>query len=168
MKAYFILLVIFAAIECKSAKFVARQILTNRLQKYVYFSTNEVEKVISTVNRSDINSLNEYLIFKLPEDADPTSVESLDTTFMESDQVCISNTFFSILFTIFTFCSACSIVIASQLLNYKKKEFKAKKKSSLLEEPQEIEMEQVVKEQQGLTQTNVGKSKKAKKEARNN
>ena len=80
----------------------------------------------------------------------------------------MSNTFFSVLFTLFTFSSACSIVIASQLLNYKKKEFKDKTKKSSLLQDEEIEMEQVVKEQQGLTQTNVGKSKKAKKEARNN
>ena len=55
MKSYLLLLVFLAAIDCKTAKFTARQVLTNRLQKYVYFSTNKVEEVISTVNRSDVN-----------------------------------------------------------------------------------------------------------------
>lgn len=55
MKFYLLLLVFLVAIDGKSAKFTARQVLTNRLQKYVYFSTNKVEEVISSVNRSDVN-----------------------------------------------------------------------------------------------------------------
>ena len=75
MKVYFLLLVLLAAIECKSAKFTARQVLSNRLQKYAYFSTNPVEAVIAKVNRTDVNQINEPLHFDLPDYVQPHAIE---------------------------------------------------------------------------------------------
>ena len=57
--------------------------------------------------------------FDLNEDPDP-----LDIDWGSSDQICISNTMFAFLFTMFSFSSACCIIVACQILNYYEKEVK--------------------------------------------
>ena len=84
--------------------------------------------MISKVNRTDTLTLNDPLIFNIPDDAPDFSkqdiADSLEVDWTSSDLICISNTFAAFLFTCFTFSSACSIVIAIQLNNYKQKEEK--------------------------------------------
>ena len=48
--------------------------------------------------------------------------DPMQVKMFSSDQMCISNTFLSLIFTIMTFSSACSFVVATQLINEKTKE----------------------------------------------
>ena len=98
--------------ELNISRKTAREVLQKRYDHYWYFSTNSIEDKLSKVNKQDANSINEYINFE----GDPDDVD-----LVSGDQVCISNTFFSLVFTIFTFSSACSIVVATQLLNISNK-----------------------------------------------
>ena len=105
----------FAAVsadELNLSRKTAREVLHSRYEHYWYYSTKAIESEMAKVNVLDVNSVNEYINFP----GDPDSID-----LFSSDQVCISNTFFSLVFTILTFSSACSIVVASQLLNYSNK-----------------------------------------------
>ena len=128
MKLIVAFILILQLIHTKEVKMTARQLFANRLQKWIYFTKNEYEEVISKVNRTDTSTLNDPLIFNIADDAPDFSkqdiADSLEVDWTSSDLICISNTFAAFLFTCFTFSSACSIVIAIQLNNYKVKEEK--------------------------------------------
>ena len=50
------------------------------------------------------------------------SDDALDISWLEGDQICLSNTFMAFVFTIFTFSSSCSVIVGLQLLNVREKE----------------------------------------------
>ena len=73
---------------------------------------------MARLNKTDANELNEQLEFPMGQDPDSISWQN-------GDQICISNTLFAAIFSIFTFSSACYIVIGLQILNYFEKEKRA-------------------------------------------
>ena len=86
----------------------AEDVLRDRSQRFFYFSTYDVENKMGAVNRTDPNSLGQTISFdKNPE----------DIGFLDSEQMCVSNTFVCAVFSALTFSSACSIVVATQLLS---------------------------------------------------
>ena len=114
MKAIIIIILSLFLLECSgnSLQLSARQILAFRLQKYIYFSTQKIENLLKSVNKTDPYSLNSYIEFDLDHVEDPFSVN-----WYSGDQICISNTFFAFLFTSITFSASCYIVVAFQLMN---------------------------------------------------
>ena len=126
MKLILALIFFLEALHTKEIKITARQLFANRLNKWIYFTMNDYEDVISKVNRTDTATLNDHLTFSIPDDTPEYSKEdiadSVDVDWLSSDLICISNTFAAFIFTVFAFSSACSIVIAIQLTNYKQKE----------------------------------------------
>ena len=107
--------------------------------------------MLDQINKTDKNALNEYLVFE----KDPEEID-----IYTGDEICISNTFFSLLFTILTFSSACSVIVACQILNDQNKEqlkkIKAKNDApSLLSNDEddiheEVELTEAPKSQSGL------------------
>ena len=124
--AFIFILQAITQTNSKEIKITARQLFSNRLNKWVYFTKTDYEDIINTVNRTDTATLNDHLTFSIPDDSPDYSREdiadSVDVDWLSSDLICISNTFAAFIFTVFTFSSACSIVIAIQLTNYKTKE----------------------------------------------
>ena len=102
MKTLFYLILVMLA-SCEEIRLTSRNVLTKRLSKYFYFSTKKTERMLDQINKTDKNALNEVLVF----DEDPETID-----IFSGDQICISNTFFSLLFTILTFSSACSVIVA--------------------------------------------------------
>ena len=90
-----------SAQSSQSVQMTGREIFSERIQKYVYFSTSAIEKRMAQVNKTDANQLNEQIEF--PQGQDPQSI-----SWQNGDQICISNTLFAAIFSIFTFSSACA------------------------------------------------------------
>ena len=103
MKVSILIIFLITYVSSEAVKMTSRTLLRKRLDKYYYVTNNGIENKLNKINKIDQNELNEVLTFEEnPE----------DVTFMSGDQVCISNTFFSLLFTILTFSSACSVIVA--------------------------------------------------------
>ena len=103
-----LLIALCATAAAGPVKLTSRTLLRKRLDKYFYFTTSGVESQLNAIDKMDQNQLNEVLSF----DQEPEDID-----FSSGDQVCVSNTFFSLLFTILTFSSACSVIVACQILN---------------------------------------------------
>ena len=113
-------------------------------------------------------------MFETGRDGDP-----LELGYGDADLVCLSNTLFAGIFTLFTFSSACAIVVACQMLSIYEKAMKKQQKvggegSSVNNDVEMasrekkkrgddgIEEDDIVRDTTGLTKTNVGKAKKNK------
>ena len=53
--------------------------------------------------------------------------DPFDINFIEGELVCFTNNLIALLFTIFTFCTSCFIIVANQLNNLKKRKLVLKK-----------------------------------------
>ena len=52
-----------SAQSSQSVQMTGREIFSERIQKYVYFSTSAIEKRMAQVNKTDANQLNEQIEF---------------------------------------------------------------------------------------------------------
>ena len=100
-----------------SVVMTGRQIFSDRIQKYVYFSTSSIEKALSTVNKTDADSLDAELSFQ-------ASRDPLSINWLNGEEICVSNTLFASVFTVLTFSTACYVVVGLQILNQFEKEKK--------------------------------------------
>ena len=102
-----------SSIHAKETVLTGRQIYSERIQKYVFFSTPSIEKTLSAVNKTSADSLDTELKFN----KDPFSIDWLN-----GEEICISNTLFAAIFSLLTFSTACYIVVGLQILNQFEKE----------------------------------------------
>ena len=163
----------FALVAAHELHLSGRQILSQRSQLYSYVSTKAIESKLGQVNKTDSDSLNKEIMFDTGRDGDP-----LELGYGDADLVCLSNTLFAGLFTLFTFSSACAIVVACQMLSYYERAMKRQKVSGEgASSNSDVEMasrdkkkrdddgneeDDIVRDATGLSKTNVGKAKKNK------
>ena len=76
--------------------------ITQRNSHYIYLTTNSVETQIKTLNITDQQSVETELI------RNPNELG-----FIESEQICVSNTLICLVFTVLAFSAACSVVVAN-------------------------------------------------------
>mmetsp|Transcript_9027 Transcript_9027/g.13796 ORF Transcript_9027/g.13796 Transcript_9027/m.13796 type:complete len:122 (+) Transcript_9027:107-472(+) len=120
----------------------------------MFLSTYSLEEKLETVNKTNTTSLDQVVTIdvkmtdKLRTKLDIQKIEGTtnnnsvaleyinDISFGLADQVCVSNTTTAVVFTLLAFSSACSLVVAFQLMNTRKKEaleFEGMRKKSLLQ-----------------------------------